>query len=431
METKINNILYKNIDIKELFIKIKNFLVKYLVEITIITNVLYTLIASYMLMKHHIYQIDYANGQILLAILNALVIMFMISKKTLNKSKKTTYIFMVLIVLFTIISAVFAKRPRIAITGNPTRNEGVLAIMYYLSLMFLATMQNKNTKKIIINLIIITGIIQGIYGICQTFKLPFVHNPIPGRALGFITNQNFFGALMLLCLSFSIGLYIEENKIIKKIVYIIESIVLTTALLMAYTTSVVVGMLVVTIFIAIYCIRKKKTLKLIVVLCILASTTFITNNLGKSNTINDIKQTSQEVTEITKGNAKDSYGSGRIFLWKETIKIIPKYFLIGAGVDNFYYAFGTEPLTTSAGWKFDKAHNEYLQTLITEGIFGLLSYIGLYIIVLKKGIKNSFKNEKIYFVLPIIGYLVQAFFNISVIEVAPIFYIALGLIEYD
>ena len=83
------------------------------------------------------------------------------------------------------------------------------------------------------------------------------------------------------------------------------------------------------------------------------------------------------------------------------------------------------------GYVVDKAHNEFLQTFITEGIIGLLIYLGLYISVIKNGIKNSFKNENIYFILPIIGYLVQAFFNISVIEVAPLFYIALGLVEYE
>ena len=65
--------------------------------------------------------------------------------------------------------------------------------------------------------------------------------------------------------------------------------------------------------------------------------------------------------------------------------------------------------------------------MVTQGIFSLISYLALFAIVTKKGIKHSFKQNEVFLVLPIIGYLVQAFFNISVIEVAPIFYIALGL----
>ena len=41
---------------------------------------------------------------------------------------------------------------------------------------------------------------------------------------------------------------------------------------------------------------------------------------------------------------------------------------------------------------------------------------------------HNYKNKEIYLLLPVIGYLVQAFFNISVIEVAPLFYISLGLL---
>jgi putative inorganic carbon (HCO3(-)) transporter len=49
-------------------------------------------------------------------------------------------------------------------------------------------------------------------------------------------------------------------------------------------------------------------------------------------------------------------------------------------------------------------------------------------IVLFNGIKNSFKEKELYLVLPVIGYLVQAFFNISVIDVAPVFFLSLGLL---
>ena len=84
-------------------------------------------------------------------------------------------------------------------------------------------------------------------------------------------------------------------------------------------------------------------------------------------------------------------------------------------------------LSPDGKYFYDKVHNEYLQILITEGIFCLISYLVMYGIICIRGMKNSFKNKEIYLLLPVIGYLVQAFFNISVIEVAPIFFIALGL----
>ena len=69
----------------------------------------------------------------------------------------------------------------------------------------------------------------------------------------------------------------------------------------------------------------------------------------------------------------------------------------------------------------------HLQTLVTQGIFALISYLALYGYISIKGIKSCFKNKETYLILPVLGYLVHAFFAFSVIELAPIFYMALGL----
>ena len=129
----------------------------------------------------------------------------------------------------------------------------------------------------------------------------------------------------------------------------------------------------------------------------------------------------KEVKEISTGNLDESYGTNRMHIWKETIKIVPKNIYFGVGIDNFLNAFGDEPLRSERGRKIDKAHNEYLQTLVTEGIFALIAYLIFVIAVCLKGLKT-----KSLYLIPVFGYLVQAFFNISVIEVAPLLYILMG-----
>ena len=76
---------------------------------------------------------------------------------------------------------------------------------------------------------------------------------------------------------------------------------------------------------------------------------------------------------------------------------------------------------------YDKAHNEYLQILVTQGIFALICWLIIYLLIVKDGLIRFFKDKKTYLLIPVVGYLIQAFFNISVIEVAPMFYMALGL----
>jgi len=74
----------------------------------------------------------------------------------------------------------------------------------------------------------------------------------------------------------------------------------------------------------------------------------------------------------------------------------------------------------------DKSHNEYLEYAVSNGIFSLLLYsifLGAILIMLFKNRRNYI--SKILF-LTILGYMFQGFFNISVIMVAPIFWILLG-----
>ena len=81
----------------------------------------------------------------------------------------------------------------------------------------------------------------------------------------------------------------------------------------------------------------------------------------------------------------------------------------------------------------DKAHNEYIQTLLTQGVFAFFGYLNLYLIVLIQGVRKWLENSsrnwlEVSLTLLFFAYLTQAFFNISTIQVAPFFWILSGLI---
>ena len=148
----------------------------------------------------------------------------------------------------------------------------------------------------------------------------------------------------------------------------------------------------------------------------------------------DVVRFSHETSEIVSGNVDDNYGTFRIFIWRNTLKVVPKYLVHGVGIDNFYNAFD-EPLFLKFGDNYieyyDKAHNEYLQKLVCEGIFSCLTYIVMLFVIFVKSIKYVFDYDD-YIIISLffafVGYCVQAFFNISVIHVAPLFYIVCGLL---
>lgn len=126
----------------------------------------------------------------------------------------------------------------------------------------------------------------------------------------------------------------------------------------------------------------------------------------------------------------DDWGTHRGYIWKLSLKIYEKFpfihKLFGYGpdtfgiitVENFF-----DEMVSRYNEKFDSVHNEYLQYLITIGILGLITYLGLLltsiIAMVKKGLKSS-NPALVAIVMAVICYCAQAMVNISVPIVAPV-----------
>jgi putative inorganic carbon (HCO3(-)) transporter len=215
-----------------------------------------------------------------------------------------------------------------------------------------------------------------------------------------------------------------------------------SGLIMSNAMSGMVGLFVICLFIVFFyifrCIKFRSIWYnffrhiLLLFSCLVLSILFVCSH--KSLIFDDIVSFSHQTSEIVNGNISDSYGSFRIFIWRNTLKVVPKYLVHGVGIDNFYNAFD-EPLFLKFGDNYieyyDKAHNEYLEKLVCEGIFSCLTYIIMLFVIFIKSFKyiircDDYVVSALFFAF--IGYCVQAFFNISVIHMAPLFYIVCGLL---
>ena len=77
---------------------------------------------------------------------------------------------------------------------------------------------------------------------------------------------------------------------------------------------------------------------------------------------------------------------------------------------------------------FDKAHNDYLQVLVTTGILGLISYLAFQFSLLIRSLKKFDEPLVIALVTASICFCAQAFFNIGVPIVAPYGWIVFGML---
>lgn len=146
-------------------------------------------------------------------------------------------------------------------------------------------------------------------------------------------------------------------------------------------------------------------------------------------------RTLRELKGILNGRLKDHYGTNRVGLWKYTILLALKRLFIGYGTGSYRLAFGEFTKTIAPNFSnntYDFAHNEYLQILYNCGVFGLLSYIGLVLTPVLKGIKKLYKNPTaLILTFSVMGYLIQAVFTFSIVIVSPIFFVLLGMLWHE
>lgn len=137
----------------------------------------------------------------------------------------------------------------------------------------------------------------------------------------------------------------------------------------------------------------------------------------------------------------ESAGSGRGYIWSRTLPLLPSRIFLGSGPDSFVPSFPQLDLAAkSAAFKnvytiVDKPHSWYLQMAIHSGVIAALSIIALIGIVLTKLFhiihENADDSDSFKFALmvftSILAYAITSLFNDSVVGVAPLFWIVLGI----
>lgn len=393
--------------------------------------------------------------------------------------------FIILIILLNVFVCLFSIDISTSIFGSDFRHEGFLSyISYYFIFLNCRNIDNKKQINTIFKVFVSIGIVQFIYCFIQMF----FKSVLPSRLTtvfssnmvsGFINNPNFLGSYIILLLGIVMILYLIKEK--KNILYFFLTLIFFVNLIFTQSTGPFLAFVFMFIFSLIFLIVKKRFVlkRFLILLICLVLTYFLVdysisrncsiNNIEKSYTINyDLKQLFRaltgkmkiydwpseeenaeenkiivEIEESTQKKEKkqnnsfifsevplkaednlNGLGSGRIIIWRNSFKLIPEYIWFGCGIDNFGKAYKWHNNNTY----YDKAHNDFLQILITQGIFVFAFYVVFLVLIFVKGIKSN--NIYIWaLLLSFVGYCAQSFTNISVINVAPYFYMISGFLS--
>ena len=138
-----------------------------------------------------------------------------------------------------------------------------------------------------------------------------------------------------------------------------------------------------------------------------------------------------EAHSVLHGNFDDRFGSGRIFIWRNTLPLLRERLLLGGGADCFSHRMTavfsrvTEDGTTITRG-IDCAHCEYLNILVNQGLPALVSLLAAMLLTFKNAIKTD-SDASVMFASAMLCYGIQAAFGISMPANTAYFWILWGI----
>ena len=367
-----------------------------------------------------------------------------------NKELKNDLEEYVLVIYFLLvaISTVFSVDSYQAVLGAPRREEGFAAICCYIFIYFI-TSRFYRFSKMHLRYVIVSSLMISVYGICQYYGLEPLQKILGNtEAISTIGHRNFMGSYITLMMPISIFSFVYS----KKYIYLLLSCLLYLCMLCGYTRSAWLAFVFYTVLLLYFFYKYKMNLKrFAMAIAIFFIITIAFNIFNNNQTLNRMVTIKKDAWSIlTNSKHKEQVGSNRGFIWVRGVQLIKDRPLIGSGPDTFGIVFMNkfieDIMTPGSGFggvkkdkeghvkgfnivTIDKAHNEYLQIAVTEGLPALACYlifIGSIVLRAKDDIRNN------VFIIPlfcsILGYLLQAFFNISVVGVAPVYWALIGKI---
>lgn len=335
--------------------------------------------------------------------------------------------------LINLISDIFGLDPKISLLGSNIRHQGFLTLVAG-AILFFTTRYYFNSKAILFfkKAVLIVAFLISAISVWQGIQFNIFHNFVPtynDRIIGTFGNPNFLGGYLTMLLPFILFNFAKRGLKILLIFFILSAVFFTDSrsaiLALAFLTFIYGARL-------LFRLNLSKIIIIpIIVLVIGGAIGFTYSFIHRSDNVllkTAIKERGcpeswpQEypgkiITDIYK---KDVFGGrealcdNRLLMWAVTLEALGKKPLLGFGQENLELAIPAGKMH-----KIDNAHNIFLETAASSGIFGLLLYIAIITYFLKKA--------SVDIKLAIIVFLITAQFNPLSIAQIVLFWFLLGI----
>jgi len=337
--------------------------------------------------------------------------------------------------------------------GYLERMGGFWSFLHYFAYFIILTsvFRNKEDWTRLINFALFVGFLSALYGFGQkTNNSFFVGSGGRGRIFGTIGNAALFAGYELIIAFLALTLFFSKDRISGwgRIFYATVFLASSIALLMTATRGAILGLAIgVFTFFTLYMVlnksRKLRTAFIWVVTFIIAAV-FVSQIFKDSKFITG----SRYLVRVTDFSFSSYTVQTRFWAWEAGLKgwqESPKTILLGWGPENFNIPFsknfnpnfyvgpGSETL-------FDRAHNMFVEILVTMGVVGFAAYVAIFYFLLRSlwrllwhKLRENLKDEAIYYAglfSLIVAYIIHNFFFFDTSANFILFFTVLGLISF-
>ena len=281
-------------------------------------------------------------------------------------------------------TAAFMAASLLAVVNAGNRGEAIRVFCFYLTsylfcISLVGTVCNRGRLMSILGFVYAALVITGAYAVIQRFLGVEVSASLtdltmnagmPGRVYSTLENPNNYAEFIVL--TFPVSLVFCANIVDRrwKTLAVGSLAIPVVALLMTYSRSGWVSFaLAAVVFIALW---EKRLLPLIPVAAVIAVP------LLPDSIFNRI---------LTIGNTADSSNMYRVYIWGSVLEMIRDYGMtgIGLGPENFkpLYDLYSHPMASIA----PHSHMLYLEVWLEMGILGIVSFLGMYLSVIRRSLR--------------------------------------------
>jgi putative inorganic carbon (HCO3(-)) transporter len=353
--------------------------------------------------------------------------------------------------MLSILSTWQSIQPKLSIHGDIFREEGVYTIISYVALAFIFAhaVESRQQLSTLLKGLLIAAFLIALYAIIQYSGFNPTQHFIPlfrgieNRPGSTIGNPNFLGKFLVLILPIYIVYYFTAANRRVKCLLLAGCIILFSALIVTFTRASWFSFACSFILLAML-LRKKlvwnrqKELIFIAGIFIVVAMLWEAQSLGKKSATRGpaIPTATDKIVRILDPNKGDV--AARLYLWNMAIALIKDRPILGYGPDTHAIAMEKFNLEYARKFKYagiiDRAHNNYLDTAIGQGLIGLAAYlliIATFLIWLVKTMmaEQNATQKVIYcgIISAFFGYLLNDCFIFSVVSVSPTFWSLMGI----